>query len=104
MTAQELWTKYSFECECSLDRMDEENFVKALAEALSIPLELPVILQGEPLPCPFCGDKPEKYTVGARPYFGERGVEYVRCKNPKCGFWGHPMMLDKWNKRAGREP
>ena len=63
---------------------------------LVVPLERWV----SPQPCPFCGATPEQYTIGARPNFGEKGQEMVRCKTGSCGLWGQPMSLFKWQKRA----
>ena len=81
-----------------------ELMIKYADQYKQVKVEPEVILQGELLPCPFCKTLPEKYQVGERPTFGEKGTTYVKCKNINCAIFGSAILLVKWNKRAGREP
>ena len=54
----------------------------------------------ELLPCPFCGEIPEKYNILSRPLFNEKGFDMVRCKNTKCAIWNIPVDFYGWQKRA----
>lgn len=51
-------------------------------------------------PCPFCGNVPDQYTIGARPQRGDHGQEMVRCKTAYCAISGYAISLDKWQKRS----
>lgn len=55
----------------------------------AIPVELPVILQGELLPCPFCGSK-AKVAITSQ----------VKCSNINCVMSSHVMHDTLWNKRV----
>ena len=62
----------------------------------AIPVELPVILQGELLPCPFCGEQPE---------FAEYDhIGYYHCRNVDCGNYASIVHHYKWNNRPKCEP
>jgi len=80
------------------------NEVKKLANNKNIPLGAEVKVQGELLPCPFCGKIPEEYIIGDRPSFGVKGMKMVKCNTSGCCLSGEAHYFVKWNKRAGREP
>lgn len=84
-------------------------------KAKSIPINAEVIVQGELLPCPFCGSQA---AVGGTSFESD-GV-YIYCTNDNChvamgenydrdGGDDHWYISEKeaialWNKRVGREP
>lgn len=68
-----------------------------------------VVVQGKPLPCPFCGEVPEiKYLP--RPLPDKLMIGYLRCCHTNITVRGKrkkemkEQILNAWNKRAGREP
>ena len=74
-------------------------------------VELPVILQGELLPCPFCGEVPEiKYLPKPLVFKGASMIGYLRCCHINITVRGKrkrdmaKQITELWNKRAGREP
>lgn len=72
-------------------------------------VELPVILQGEPLPCPFCGDAPEynkQNSLIQQKQMWQIYCDSGRCEiKPKTDLYKYKKeCLADWNKRAGREP
>jgi Lar family restriction alleviation protein len=78
-----------------------------IGKRVSIPMDAVVILQGELLPCPFCGGIAETY----KPIKGY-GM-YVGCNDCHASMFGiddknldnsERVAINSWNKRAGREP
>jgi len=94
-----------------------ERAAKEYAEQFnSIPIEPPVILQGELLPCPFCGGEA---SIGTTRISDKRTRElnnrdngfFVNCKicgsNNNClrlGYATKEIAISHWNKRAVCEP
>ena len=77
-------------------------------------VQAPVILQGELLPCPFCGNEAELIEKGNN-YTKKRFIT-IKCTNKNCRAemtngairndmnWLKEISTNAWNKRAGREP
>jgi Lar family restriction alleviation protein len=90
---------------------------KKADEQSEVRVELPVIVQGELLPCPFCGNKKVK-VVEYEALGMWRCIECKTCKGQFYFFNKHTnigvgrgttqqrkqRIIDAWNKRAGREP
>ncbi len=75
-------------------------------ETTAIPVELPVILQGELLPCPFCGE--DEWEKLGETYFLQHNYDcFIR--NTSKPLISKTILRNNtesiwWNKRAGREP
>ncbi len=54
---------------------------------------------GNPLPCPFCGEKPFVLTSGPRTMLGNPGDKSVECINSDCPLYGDRFAWDAWNRR-----
>lgn len=71
----------------------------------AIQMQAPVIVQGELLPCPFCGGEPNIGSLG-----GDKENWAIWCKCnmaiSEMGINGETKeeIINSWNKRAGREP
>lgn len=88
-----------------------EKFDKARAKSS---VDYQVIVQGELLPCPFCGNEAELIEKGNN-YTKKRFIT-IKCTNKDCRAemtngairndmnWLRGISTDAWNKRAGREP
>jgi len=89
--------------------MTKDKFVEIVSQ-----MQLPVILQGELLPCPFCGSEAELIEKGND--FTKKKFITVKCTNKNCRAemtngairnsmdWLKGISIEAWNKRAGREP
>ena len=98
--------------------LDEKRREEKLADEQSeVRVELPVILQGELLPCPFCGNKKVK-IIEYEALGMWRCVQCDKCKGQFYFFnkgtnigvgrgttqQRKERIIEAWNKRAGREP
>lgn len=60
-------------------------------------------MTSEPLPCPFCGEKPEVHIAGHRAVLANPGSRSVECVNSDCPLYGDRFAWDAWNSRRGQE-
>lgn len=97
---------------CWITGHDEETIKQMYSDyssspqAKSIPMQLPVILQGELLPCPFCGE--DEWEKLGETYFLQHNYDcFIR--NTSEPLISKTILINNtesiwWNKRAGREP
>ena len=102
-------------CDCKKPKKNGgDNYCQICDGLIANLLELPVILQCELLPCPFCGNEAELIEKGNN--FTKKRFVTIKCTNKNCRAemtngairndmnWLKEISTNAWNKRAGREP